>query len=337
MTPTIPLRQAGPPTPANFPALARETLEFLKALLGFETWVIASAQDNDWILVGDDAAHHTALRSLCALADTGARIVHDARAARHTPPLTTPLDERIGAYLHLPLTAPDAAPLGALCAVAPTAISKPADEHMRLLMQTARTLSGAWHLERQRLAAAHEAARLRAESETDVLTGLPNRRAWNRHLIREEARCRRYGDPAAVIMVDLDGLKTINDQQGHPAGDRVLNRAAVAIAKAVRSCDMSARVGGDEFAVLLTCADEATADMVKLRIEINLKHERIEASIGYARRDRQTTTLQNTVAAADTAMYQAKRTRYRQHDAAHRSTAPKRHPASPPNPPRRSA
>ena len=327
MPSSLPLRQASAPAPENFQALARETLDYLKTLLAFETWVITPAQGHDWILVDDGAAHPGALRSLCALAGAGARIVHNARNARPARPLTTPLDTRIGAYLHLPLMAPDAVRLGTLRAFAPTAITEPTDGQIQLLIQAARTLSGAWHLERQRLTAAHEAARLRAESETDVLTGLPNRRAWNRHLTREEARCRRYGDQAAVIMVDLDGLKTINDQQGHPAGDRVINRAAMAIANAVRSCDMSARVGGDEFAVLLTRADEDTANMVKRRIETNLKHERIEASIGHARRD-SNNTLQSTVAAADTAMYHVKRTRYR-------STVPKQHCAESPNPPRR--
>ena len=320
MTPPTPLWRATQPAPDNFKALARETLEYLNTLLSFETWVIASAHDHDWIVVGEpvitpnqrNAARHTALQSLCALAsaNAGAHIVDNTRHAQHPLPLTKPLDERIGAYLHLPLIAPDHVQLGALCAFAPTAISQPSDEHLRLLTQTARTLSSAWRFEQQRLAATHEAARLREESETDVLTGLPNRRAWNRHLAHEEARCRRYGDQAAVIMVDLDGLKAINDQQGHPTGDRVINRAAIAIAQAIRNCDICARVGGDEFAVLLTRADENIADSVKRRIAANLKRQRIEASIGYARRDRQD-TLQSTIEAADGAMYQTKRQRYR--------------------------
>ena len=89
-----------------------------------------------------------------------------------------------------------------------------------------------------------------------------------------------------------------------------MSRAAIAIAQAIRNCDICARVGGDEFAVLLTRADENTADSVKRRIAANLKRQRIEASIGYARRDRQD-TLQSTIEAADGAMYQTKRQRYR--------------------------
>jgi diguanylate cyclase (GGDEF)-like protein/PAS domain S-box-containing protein len=85
----------------------------------------------------------------------------------------------------------------------------------------------------------------------DALTGLPNRRAWNKRLIEELARARRSGEALSVAMLDLDGLKERNDAQGHAAGDRLLTEVAGSWQIALRDVDYLGRVGGDEFAVIL--------------------------------------------------------------------------------------
>lgn len=102
---------------------------------------------------------------------------------------------------------------------------------------------------------------LRRLATRDALTGLLNRRAFDTLLAEETDRARRLGHPLALVMLDLDHFKTINDTHGHPAGDAVLAAAARVLEAEVRTIDRAARVGGEEFAVLLmeTDANEALA------------------------------------------------------------------------------
>ena len=93
----------------------------------------------------------------------------------------------------------------------------------------------------------------------DSLVPLPNRRGLVRQLEMLISRVDRYGDEAAMLFVDLDGLKTLNDSLGHTAGDAALIQVALLLVGGVRASDTVARVGGDEFAILLDRADEAIA------------------------------------------------------------------------------
>ena len=95
------------------------------------------------------------------------------------------------------------------------------------------------------------AARLAELAATDPLTLLPNRRSWDEQLSREIARARRTGQPLSIALFDLDGLKAVNDEFGHLAGDALLQDSARAWRAQMRAEDFLARYGGDEFAVLL--------------------------------------------------------------------------------------
>jgi diguanylate cyclase (GGDEF)-like protein len=94
-------------------------------------------------------------------------------------------------------------------------------------------------------------AELETHAESDPLTGIMNRRGFERELKRATAYLRRYGGVAALIYLDLDGFKPVNDRNGHAAGDAMLKAVAASLVKAVRASDAVARIGGDEFAVLL--------------------------------------------------------------------------------------
>ena len=125
-----------------------------------------------------------------------------------------------------------------------------------------------------------EVARLRAEiarlqamverldelAHLDSLVELPNRRGFMRQLEALITRVQRYGDQAAMLFVDIDGLKRINDTHGHQAGDEALIRVAQMLVRGVRSGDCVARLGGDEFGVLLENADEAVAEETAARL-----------------------------------------------------------------------
>ena len=100
-----------------------------------------------------------------------------------------------------------------------------------------------------------ELSRVRQLSLTDELTGLPNRRAFQRRLEDEIARANRYGYPLTLAVMDLDEFKSINDSFGHAIGDKILREYAISILSIFRRLDMVARYGGEEFAVLLPNTD----------------------------------------------------------------------------------
>jgi diguanylate cyclase (GGDEF)-like protein len=105
---------------------------------------------------------------------------------------------------------------------------------------------------------AHIAA-LEARVDIDPLTDVLNRRGFERELARSLAYVKRYGTSAALVFIDLDGFKPVNDRHGHAAGDAVLKAIAVGLVRHVRASDVVARIGGDEFAVLLWNLGETEA------------------------------------------------------------------------------
>jgi diguanylate cyclase (GGDEF)-like protein len=99
--------------------------------------------------------------------------------------------------------------------------------------------------------------------------------------MQEEIRCARYGHPTAVFVIDLDELKVINDAQGHSAGDKLLQKVADSLRHVVREQDVIARIGGDEFVVMILEADELAAEEVVRRLEEDFAKNQVRASIGY--------------------------------------------------------
>ncbi len=118
--------------------------------------------------------------------------------------------------------------------------------------------------ENEGLRAALDAMRARVEdlerlADSDTLTPLPNRRVFVREVDRVSRQVARYGTPAAVMFVDVNGLKSINDAHGHQAGDAALIHVAAILKRELRATDVVARIGGDEFGLLLDHLDEDAA------------------------------------------------------------------------------
>lgn len=148
---------------------------------------------------------------------------------------------------------------------------------------------------------------------TDPLTGLFNRHKLNESLGVEVERGLRYERPLSLIMIDLDDLKGINDQYGHPKGDEVLVKVARSIKREIRRVDIATRYGGDEFLILLPEADREEAVKVADRISSTIQSiataedSQVSASIGIAQLRQATKTPQDFLHAVDQALYEAKR------------------------------
>ena len=158
--------------------------------------------------------------------------------------------------------------------------------------------------------------RLRRLADYDSLTGVRNRRQFERDLFLQVGNCRRYGEEAALLMIDLDHFKQVNDTYGHRVGDDVLKAIAAAIRQRLRSTDIVARLGGDEFAVLLPHVSAATAETVAkdlrrciaaVTMDVSGTPVRPSASIGVAHIDRHVSDKEAVLSRADDAMYAQKR------------------------------
>ena len=107
---------------------------------------------------------------------------------------------------------------------------------------------------------------LQKESLTDALTGLGNRRHFERRMLSEISRARRFGQPLSLIMLDIDDFKVYNDTYGHPTGDAMLRGLAQVMLDNVRTIDDVIRYGGEEFVMILPETDRAKADVVLNRL-----------------------------------------------------------------------
>jgi diguanylate cyclase (GGDEF)-like protein len=152
-------------------------------------------------------------------------------------------------------------------------------------------------------------------SETDALTQLLNARGFASRLRSEIRRARRYREPLSVLFLDVDGLKSINDQHGHRAGSEALRQVASVIRAELRATDTGARWGGDEFTIIApnTKRDEAVhfAERIRERVAGNVADWPMTASIGIATLDgddaRGRVDVHTLLRDSDAAMYEAKR------------------------------
>jgi diguanylate cyclase (GGDEF)-like protein/PAS domain S-box-containing protein len=151
----------------------------------------------------------------------------------------------------------------------------------------------------------------------DPLTGLHNRRRFREELERELAMAKRYRSAGAVMLLDMDQFKDINDSLGHRAGDEVLTAVAGSLRERLRSTDVVARLGGDEFGILVPHADaEQAKELAHQTLQVVSKHavtiggqpSRVTASIGIALFPSDGQAVDDLLARADIALYHAKRT-----------------------------
>ena len=164
------------------------------------------------------------------------------------------------------------------------------------------------------LVAGRQADELEQRLSVDALTGLFDRRTFLARLGQEHERNARYPEPLAVAIVDVDGLKGINDRAGHAAGDAALRAIADAIRHGLRAADTAARFGGDEFAVMAPQTDDEAAASLAERIRARAEAVRLPGGLGLTvsvgaacARPGQPWTPEGILERADRALYEAKR------------------------------
>ena len=159
-------------------------------------------------------------------------------------------------------------------------------------------------------------AELKRLSRTDGLTGLLNRKTWELELTQEFKRNSRYGQPASLIMFDIDHFKKINDGYGHPAGDEVIRETARVASECIRDVDIAGRYGGEEYSIILTNTPPedalAVAERIRKKIEaLSVTYEghtiSYTVSLGIAGLNSSITDSTQWIDSADKGLYQAKR------------------------------
>lgn len=299
----------------SFETAAAEALQCLRAQLGFQLWMVTRVQGDDWIVLNaNDRGYGVSAGDVFQWTDSFCSQMVQGNGPRIAPRsddvpayLAAPIGQqvKIGAYVGIPLTRSSGELFGTLCAIDPKPQSQAICDKLPLFEMIGRLLSTV--LEKELIAEkeTRRADRATAESQTDSLTGLYNRRGWDSLVSSEESRCQRYGHAACVFSIDLDNLKLVNDEQGHGQGDELLRDAAKSLLTVARQSDICARLGGDEFGYLAVECSAAGGQAIKERLEQVLGEHGVLASIGFATRG-PGDSLSSSFEIADQQMYACK-------------------------------
>ncbi|HVF77109.1 MAG TPA: sensor domain-containing diguanylate cyclase [Solirubrobacteraceae bacterium] len=245
-----------------------------------------------------DARQTPLSHSFCqhVVANAAPLVIEDAR---RDPILSTNLaivDLDVIAYAGFPIVSPTGHVLGSMCAID----SEPRVwEQAQLESLADIALLVGNELERRDLV-----RRLAIDARCDALTGMANRRAWDEELPSALRRAERLGHPLSVVLIDLDHFKGYNDRYGHPAGDAVLREVGARWRGQLRDIDLLARIGGEEFGLLLPGCDAQAALEIVNRLRADIP-EGLTASAGIVAWAIPLTAEQ-FVAEADRALYRAK-------------------------------
>lgn len=301
----------------GFDQMARPLLKLVQRLTGLETTFITEvdwvAQRQAVVLALNTGDLQVAQGSTVPWSDSMCRWSFLSGRA-HTAKVTTDYPGSLGAelgmqtFVALPIRDGDAV-VGTVCGASLEPVDLDQEVLVSLdLVAQALAYQLVAHIEREQL------RRRAEEAETlalvDPLTGLANRRGFEARFEQELARSARSGEPVALLALDIDAFKAVNDRFGHLAGDSVLAAAGDVLRRAARVEDVVARLGGDEFVLLLCPGDEAAAAAVAERVaaEFRMACEELAmpCTISVGSSTTETTPRRDLFAAADESLYRTK-------------------------------
>ncbi len=311
--PVLPSGVTTDPGRAELSELAGRALDLLMEAVPMGAWMFTRISGTEWTVLQVRGDGYTQLRpgvsfawpdTVCSrmVAGAGPQVVPriaEEPAFRQAPILDA---LPVGRYVGTPLAVDGVGLVGTLCGIDPAPADDDMDLAQTLVPAVGQMLSSAIALDierdrlRRRLGLADVATR------TDALTGMPNRRAFDLRFILH------HGESdwaASIAVIDLNGLKTVNDREGHSAGDRLITTAAQALQSALRPDETAFRIGGDEFAVLATDVTDEQLPAFLDRLRQALRQAGVSAAVGGATR-RPGQPLQDVLAAADSLMYAVK-------------------------------
>ena len=305
-----------------FVEAAREVVQDLVVRHHHDLWVVALREAQDgravvaaagpWLGAAGPLGLLPWSATYCAVVAerTGPVVVPDVQASPDYRPLAVGPLAHVRSYVGVPLVDDDGTVVGSLCGLGRQVGEGDRDDGALLASVglAGRVLSTVLAGEARVSARSEEAARAWGLVEADALTGLLNRRGWDRALRRVGHEGRQVGRGPGCVVVDLDDLKGVNDSRGHAAGDALLRRCAEVLATRSRPGDAVARIGGDEFGLLVHGEGDAAAPAVAGRLRRSLAEAGVPAAVGHTAW-RPGDTAATLVGRADVDMYRRKTTR----------------------------
>ncbi|BEP15308.1 hypothetical protein acdb102_36190 [Acidothermaceae bacterium B102] len=288
MSTSLPL----PPLPSmSFDDACRAVVDYLSAAIPMGVWMVTRREGSRQIYLCSKDSQEGYLPGAEAPWDYGFCSAMVAGAPHVAPDISVVPEyasapatafRPVGAYVGVPILRADGELFGTLCAINEQSVSPAMAAYEPLLDLLSRLLGSILEADLALTDQSRLTERAERDADTDPLTGLLNRRAWDRALVAEEARYRRFGDPAAIVILDLDQLKSINDGQGHHVGDEHLCLAAELLGSGVRETDIVARLGGDEFGVLASHSTTEQTDALLQRLRDAFGAAGVSSSFGQA-------------------------------------------------------
>ena len=273
----------------DFNKASAAVVDYLKAFLPMGCWAVTRFDGlrQLYLEVRDDSyglgpcGFHLWEDSFCVnmVAETTPWVAPDAMAIPEYATAGVAHQIDIGSYVGVPITLSDGELFGTLCGLDPAPQSDELLQHRPLLEMLGMLLSTVLDSDLERTRHARKLERVERAAESDGLTGLLNRRGWDHYMKVEEARLMRFGDPGAVMIIDLDRLK---DTHGHQGGDDTIKLAASVIRNTIRETDIAARLGGDEFGIIATNVLPAALQDLVCRLLVGFEDAGVRASIGHA-------------------------------------------------------
>lgn len=303
----------------RFTQAANAVLKSLYDRVPFDLWMLTQVKEEDWIVLVAENHGYDAVKegdvyqwsdSLCSrmvkgLGPNFASECQNINAYREAP-INKKL--KISSYIGYPIVLDDGSLFGTLCAIHPEVSDCDLEQHKNFIIHQARLLATLLTSYQNQYKKQNELQNEKLMSQMDELTGVHNRRGWNLNLDIEEHRAQRESNIVSVIMIDVDDLKLINDSEGHHAGDELLIKVAECLKMIVRPYDLVSRIGGDEFAILLANTNQKDAGALVERIRAKFIEYGINASIGYAVKQK-CESIKHLVDLADQLMYDDKKIR----------------------------